>query len=193
MIIKMPRWQSYMATTVKPIFTPQQCEMVIQAGHKQKPEVAQVGMNKPGGGVDTKKRTTTISWIPFKEMPEMYQDINNVMQITNSNHFGFENMKSNEEAQYTEYEEGAFYDWHMDLEINGVNDSPIRKISMTILLSDPSTFKGGELEFMEKNKTPNLKQGQAIFFASFIRHRVAPVTKGIRRSLVMWFGGQPFK
>ena len=46
---------------------------------------------------------------------------------------------------------------------------------------------------MEKNKIPNLKQGQAIFFASFLRHRVAPVKKGIRRSLVMWFGGQPFK
>ena len=61
------------------------------------------------------------------------------------------------------------------------------------LLSDPSTFTGGDLEFMEKNKMPALKQGQAIFFASFIRHRVAPVKKGIRRSLVMWFGGQPFK
>ena len=64
---------------------------------------------------------------------------------------------------------------------------------MTCLLSDPSTFTGGELEFMEKNKIPNLKQGQAIFFASFLRHRVAPVKKGTRRSLVMWFGGQPFK
>ena len=60
MIIKMPRWSSYMATTTAPIFTPQQCEMVIQAGHKQKPQVAQVGMNKPGGGVDTKKRTTNV-------------------------------------------------------------------------------------------------------------------------------------
>ena len=46
---------------------------------------------------------------------------------------------------------------------------------------------------MEKNKMPNLQQGQAIFFASFIRHRVAPVKKGMRRSLVMWFGGTPFK
>ena len=45
----------------------------------------------------------------------------------------------------------------------------------------------------KKNKVPDLKQGQAIFFASFIRHRVAPVTKGMRRSLVMWFGGTPFK
>ena len=194
MIIKMPRWQSYMATTIKPIFTPQQCEMVIQAGHKQKPEIAQVGMNNPkGGGVNTKKRTTTISWIPFKEMPDMYSQIEDTMQATNLNHFGFENMKITEPAQFTEYPKGGFYDWHMDLDINGTHEPPVRKISMTILLSDPSTFKGGQLEFMEKNKVPDLKQGQAIFFASFIRHRVAPVTKGMRRSLVMWFGGTPFK
>ena len=193
MIIKMPRWQSYMATTTEPIFTPQQCEMVIQAGHKQKQQVAEVGMNKPGGGVDTKKRTTTISWIPFKEMKEMYLQIEATMQATNLNHFGFENMKITEPAQFTEYPKGGFYDWHMDLDVNGQHEPPVRKISMTILLSDPSTFKGGNLEFMEKNKVPELKQGQAIFFASFIRHRVAPVTKGMRRSLVMWFGGTPFK
>ena len=193
MIIKMPRWSSYMATTIEPIFTPQQCEMVIQAGHKQKPEVAQVGINKPGGAVDTKKRTTTISWIPFKEMKEMYSQIEATMQATNLNHFGFENMKITEPAQFTEYPKGGFYDWHMDLDVNGTHEPPVRKISMTILLSDPSTFKGGHLEFMEKNKMPSLKQGQAIFFASFIRHRVAPVTKGMRRSLVMWFGGTPFK
>jgi len=193
MITKMPKWSSYMATTIQPIFTPQQCEMVIQAGHKQKPETAQVGMNKPGGGVDTKKRTTTISWIPFKEMPEMYSQVEATMQSTNLNHFGFENMRITEPAQFTEYPKGGFYDWHMDLDVHGAFEPPIRKISMTILLSDPSTFKGGELEFMEKNKLADLKQGQAIFFASFIRHRVAPVKKGIRRSLVMWFGGTPFK
>ena len=59
MIIKMPRWQSYMATTTKPMFSPQQCQDIINAGHAEKPQVAQVGMNKPGGGVDKKKRTTT--------------------------------------------------------------------------------------------------------------------------------------
>ena len=193
MITKMPRWSSYMATTIKPIFTPQQCKMVIQAGYKQKPETAQVGINKPGGGIDTKKRTTTISWIPFKEMPEMYSEIESIMHSTNLNHFGFENMKMTEPAQFTEYPKGGFYDWHMDLDVNGTHEPPVRKISMTIFLSDSSTFKGGQLEFMEKNKVSDLKQGQAIFFASFIRHRVAPVTKGMRRSLVMWFGGTPFK
>ena len=66
---------------------------------------------------------------------------------------------------------------------------------MTCLLSDPSEFTGGDLLFSdvpEYNPTP-LKQGQAIFFASFLRHKVTPITKGIRKSLVMWFGGPPFK
>jgi PKHD-type hydroxylase len=47
---------------------------------------------------------------------------------------------------------------------------------------------------MDKGKkADDLKQGQAIFFASFLRHRVAPVKKGVRRSLVMWFGGPPLR
>ena len=63
------------------------------------------------------------------------------------------------------------------------------------LLSDPSEFTGGELTFSEMGdqKPLPLKQGQAIFFASFLRHKVAPVKKGVRKSLVMWFGGPPFK
>ena len=193
MIIKMPRWQSYMATTTEPMFSPEQCQDIINAGHAEKPQTAQVGMNRPGGGVDKKKRTTTISWIPFKKLPQMYKKVEHQLSLVNLNHFGFENVQITEPAQFTEYPKGGFYDWHMDLDVKGQHEPPVRKISMTCLLSDPSTFTGGELEFMEKNKIPNLKQGQAIFFASFLRHRVAPVKKGTRRSLVMWFGGQPFK
>ena len=54
-------------------------------------------------------------------------------------------------------------------------------------------FEGGGLELMSDGKIARPKQGQAIFFASFIRHRVIPITKGTRKSLVMWFGGTPFK
>ena len=187
MIIKMPRWQSYMATTIKPIFTPQQCDMVIQAGHKQKPEVAQVGMNKPGGGVDTKKRTTTISWIPFKEMPEMYSQIEATMQATNLNHFGFENMEITEPAQFTEYPKGGFYDWHMDCDVSMAHEPPVRKISMTILLNHESQFEGGELELM----APGKKAKQGIVMGRAVRILVK--LKGNRKSLVMWFGGTPFK
>ena len=81
----------------------------------------------------------------------------------------------------------------MDNDVQGKHQPPVRKISMTLLLSDPSTFEGGELEFMSKGKRAKLKQGQAIFFASWLQHQVKPVTKGERKSLVMWFGGPSFK
>ena len=190
-----PQWKSLLANTTKPIFTPEQCQDIIDMGHKQKTEKAEVGhREKAGGKYDTKKRITTISWIPFAEMPDMYRIIERTMKQVNGNHFGFEGMVITEPAQFTEYPTGGFYDWHMDAEVNCQWEPPVRKISMTILLSPDKEFEGGDLEFMsEGNKPPQLVQGQAIFFCSLIRHRVAKVEKGIRRSLVMWFGGTPFK
>ena len=64
---------------------------------------------------------------------------------------------------------------------------------MTLLLSPENEFEGGDLELGKSGNVAKLKQGHAIFFASFIRHRVKPVTRGRRQSLVMWFGGTPFK
>ena len=190
-----PAWKSLMANTIGPIFTPQQCQDIINMGHQQKAQKAQVGNKKSDkGAYDTKKRITTIGWIPFKTMPEMYQMIEDAMLKANGNHFGYDGMQLSEYAQFTEYPKGGFYDWHMDAEVNCQFEPPVRKISMTILLSPPNEFEGGDLEFMsEGNKPPQLLQGQAIFFCSMIRHRVAKVKKGIRRSLVMWFGGPPFK
>ena len=64
---------------------------------------------------------------------------------------------------------------------------------MMLILHMSQPFEGGDLELMREEKIAKLKQGHAIFFASFIRHRVTPVIKGNRKSLVMWFGGTPFK
>ena len=193
-LIFEPKWKSYMAITTEPIFTPQQCQLVIKAGHTQKPEEAKVGTANAGGAPDTKKRVTTISWIPFEKMKEMYQQIEAQVLKVNANHFGFDGIRLTEPAQFTEYPKGGFYDWHMDSDTVFIHEPTVRKISMTLLLSDPSEFKGGELQFMDKTKEiKDLKQGQAIFFASFLRHRVAPVKKGVRRSLVMWFGGPPLR
>ena len=194
MIPTEPTWRSYVVETTQPIFSPKQCQMVINKGISLKSEEAKVGIGKKsGGGYDPEKRITTISWIPFKEMPEMYKDIEKTMLQANNNHFGFEGMRLTEPGQFTHYLTGGFYEWHMDNDVVGKHQPPVRKISMTLLLSDPSTFEGGELEFMSKGKTAKLKQGQAIFFSSWLQHRVKPVTKGERYSLVMWFGGPPFK
>ena len=194
-MIYEPRWRSLLANTTKPIFSTQQCQDIINAGHQQKAEEAKVGhTDTKEGAHDTKKRVTTISWIPFKVLPQMYKIVERTMKQVNGNHFGYDGMQITEPAQFTEYPKGGFYDWHMDADVNCQFEPPIRKISMTILLSPSHEFEGGGLEFLtEGNKPPQLIQGQAIFFCSLLRHRVAKVKKGIRRSLVMWFGGPPFK
>jgi len=192
MIITEPRWKSLIVETTTPIFTPEQCQMIIEAGHKQPREDGQVGGGK-GGKVDTQTRLSHISWIPFNVLPEMYKTLDKVMQATNRNHMGFEGMQITEPAQFTEYSNGGFYDWHIDSDVECSKEPPVRKISMTCLLSKDDEFEGGGLELMSEGKFARPKQGHAIFFASFIRHRVVPVTRGTRRSLVMWFGGTPFK
>jgi len=191
--IKEPKWKSWIIQTTTPIFTPEQCRKIIEAGRRQPPQQAQIGMGKPGGGTDTKKRVTTISWIPFNEMEPMYRDLHKFIQAANLNHFGFDDIRITENAQFTEYPEGGFYDWHMDCDVNMAHEPPVRKISMTLLLNDPSEFEGGDLELMSPGKYQPIKQGHAICFASFINHRVNVVKRGVRQSLVVWFGGKPFK
>ena len=194
MIITEPRWKSFCVQTTNPMFSPKQCQMIIEAGRAEPRHNATVGAAKEKGGiVDTETRTSHISWIPFSKMPEMYKDIEKIMKATNGNHFGFDGMQITELAQYTEYPSGGFYDWHMDSDVNFAHEPPVRKISMTCLLSHESEFEGGELEMEKEENKVKLVQGQAVFFASFIKHRVAPITQGVRKSLVMWFGGPPLR
>ena len=98
-----PKWKSLLANTTAPIFTPEQCQDIINMGHQQKKEEARVGSKEKEGKYDTKMRITTISWIPFKAMPDMYRIIERVMKQVNGNHFGYEGMQITEPAQFTEY------------------------------------------------------------------------------------------
>ncbi len=194
MIHTEPKWKNYMVKTIEPIFTPEQCNIISELGRSMPPQNAQVG--SPNGGTqDTKTRVSHISWIPFKHPNSipMYEKLEDVMHKTNRNHFGFQNMAINEQAQYTEYPEGGFYDWHMDCDLTMEKEPPVRKISMTLVLSHESEFEGGGLELWKSGNIVRPQQGHAVFFASFINHRVVPVTKGLRKSLVMWFGGEPFR
>ena len=192
MILLEPNWKAYIVGTNEPIFTPEECQEIIKVGREQPKQEAKVG-DKGGAGLDLKLRTSDISWIPFDKAVPMYQRIEELMLKTNNNHFGFEGMQLTEFGQYTEYQPGGFYGWHVDNDINMKNQPPVRKISMTLALSPDDEYEGGGLELMEDGKFVKPKQGHAVFFASFCRHRAVQVTKGIRRSLVMWFGGPSFK
>ena len=75
----------------------------------------------------------------------------------------------------------------------GVNNDS-RKISFSCLLNDPSEFEGGDLTLMPDSigYPIKLKQYEICFFPSWMPHKVVPVTKGTRISLVGWVHGPDF-
>jgi len=97
-------------------------------------------------------------------------------------------------VQINEYSIGGFYDWHSDQVAHDRDGSGTqRKISLTLLLSDPDTYEGGDLIFEGSDQPPTRKQGSIIIFPSFIKHTVTPVTSGVRYSAVVWAKGPYFK
>ena len=187
-----PSWKSFIVITKDPIFTPDQCDKIIEVGRSLPKQQAEIGGVRKGE-INTNKRLSNISFIPFESSVPMYRELEKVMLKYNRNHFGFEGMQIAEHAQYTEYSEGGFYNWHVDSFLDHPNQPPVRKISMSCLLSREDEFEGGDMEFFDEDRSVKLKQGHAVFFASFIRHKVQPVKRGNRKSLVIWFGGPPFK
>ena len=95
-----------------------------------------------------------------------------------------------EPLQLLRYPVGGHYDWHTDLGAQGVIS--LRKVSVTVLLSPPEDFEGGQLELQVGSQVlqPPLRQGSAVLFPAWQQHRVAPVTAGTRDALVLWVVGK---
>jgi PKHD-type hydroxylase len=197
MIITEPKWKSYVVETIEPIFTAKLCKEIIDLSSTLKKEQGKIvpyaaPVNAAAAVNDQNLRQSTISWLPFNKMQPMYDDLIYLIQKINRNHFGFSDIQITEPAQVSEYSKGQFYNWHTDSIIDMDREPPVRKLSMTLLLNDPSEFEGGNLEIAGKQMS-HMKQGYAAIFASFLQHRVTPVTKGVRKALVVWFSGEPFK
>lgn len=194
MIIFEPSWKSYAVETTDPVFSIDECNRIIELGKNLPSHDARVGADRNTTKVlekNHKVRLTNVSWIPFKQAPWMYARLEHWMHTINNKHMGFYQLQIGEYAQFTVYSKKHHYDWHTDSSVEFSKTCAVRKMSMSILLNNPKEFKGGELQLIDKKKSLVLKQGYAIFFASFIAHRVLPVKKGTRISLTMWFGGPP--
>ena len=190
MIIFEPPWKSYIVKTTDPVFSPDECNTIIELGKKLPRKEGNVGFGGKNK-IDHKIRRNKISWIPFSKAQWMYSKLEHWMHTVNNKHMGFNALQIGEYAQFTKYSKKEHYDWHVDSSDKMSKSPPVRKMSMIILLNDPKEFKGGELQIVNKKKLMPLKQGYGVFFASFIAHRVVPLTKGNRFSLTMWFGGPP--
>jgi len=151
--------------------------------------------NFGGGKRSDKTRKSKIFFIPkTHEFFNLYNSIFKEVVKFNKDYFKFQLTEILGHIQYTEYDESyqGHYDWHLDI---GSDDSSLRKISVVIQLSDPSEYEGGELQVQNGQipyRTCNKEKGSMIMFPSFLLHRVTPVTKGCRRTLVLWVSGPPF-
>ena len=155
-------------------------------------------------GVDEKTRVTDIAWTNDQWV---YDTIWPFMMQANVEAGWQYDIKSAESSQVTRYKKGGFYNFHKDgngchmAKYNNPSNAfvhdHVRKLSMTVLLNE--SFEGGAFEFASYGKedciiTPlEMKQGDIVVFPSCMEHRVAPITKGIRYSLVTWFLGPPFR
>ena len=135
------------------------------------------------------ERTPDIGWI--------FDKLNFILQSINEMYYGFE-LNGYNMFQYTTYkaEEKGKYNWHMDMLLGDRSkDYEPRKLTLTLLLNDD--FEGGEFQLnMGNQNNPTIlpaKKGRALLFPSFMIHRVTPITKGTRKSLVVWCLGPKFQ
>tara|TARA_R110001592_G_scaffold332197_2_gene615439 strand:+ start:3458 stop:4090 length:633 start_codon:yes stop_codon:yes gene_type:complete len=146
-------------------------------------------------GLSEEYRKSSLKWItPFDSNLWLYEKLMDLIQTANIAMWNFDLHSVRDNIQYTEYrgEEKGFYDWHLDI---GSNQLSTRKISITVQLSDPSEYEGGNLELKpgEDAHHPSKTKGTVVVFPSYLLHRVTPVTKGLRKSLVLWSGGSSYK
>ena len=158
---------------------------------------------KPIHNVDKKIRISDIAWCNEQWL---YDIIWPWMQQANKEANWNYHIKAAESMQITRYKKGGFYNLHHDgngdhlsaynIPKNTFMHGHVRKLSMSVMLND--NFEGGAFEFASYSKencniTPiKATTGSIIVFPSSIEHRVAPITKGTRYSVVCWFNGPPF-
>jgi PKHD-type hydroxylase len=192
-----------------------QAEMAITGGVSKKVETGGKLTNKEIKNIQ-KKRDSDIVWMNDKWI---YDAVHPYIHEANQKAgWNFE-WDWSESCQFTKYGVGQYYGWHCDSweepyqrkqNEDGtypIDHGKIRKLSVTISLTEPDEYVGGNLEFdfrnqidWERDKKSKIKEcteirprGSIIVFPSFVWHRVAPVTKGVRNSLVVWNLGYPFK
>ena len=191
------------------------CDDIVRFGLQKKDQMALTGgytkntIANPSNIKDLKnKRDSNIVWLSEQWI---YKEIHPFIRTANNNAGWNFNWDFSEACQFTKYNKDQYYGWHCDSwegAYNKPNDpashGKIRKLSVTLSLSDPKDYKGGELEIDCRNLDPDKKQnvcslqqikskGSLVVFPSFVWHRVKPVTKGSRYSLVIWSLGWPFK
>lgn len=156
------------------VIPPIACEQIIEQGLKRELINAGIGQeNKKSEG-----RSTKVSFIDNAFLKLIIENM-----VKDS--FPEYTIEEAEDLQFAVYEKGDFYGLHKDSD-----EKNKRVLSVSVQLSEPSEYEGGELVFEDGIKHESFKQrGVVIIFPSNLYHQVLPITKGTRYSLVQWFKG----
>lgn len=172
----------------KDAFTPKELDAIINIGQSVEIERASTY-----GGNDPKVRDSYVNFLfPNEVTGWVFHRIAGVIGEVNARFFGFDLYTMEQGLQFTRYQApGEHYEWHID---RGMNTG-VRKLSLSLQLSDPNDYEGGDLEmwFGGEPIKASRDRGMITLFPSYALHRVTPVTKGVRYSLVCWVSGPPFK
>jgi|LWDU01.1.fsa_nt_gi PKHD-type hydroxylase len=166
----------------------EECDFLI-ADCKQE-EFSDAIIQSKGGISEHKTRKSNIVWVDSKKL--IHRAMTNFMREANQDFFKY-NITSSEPIQFSEYKKGDHYISHKD-EVWGTKEN-IRKLTVTILLSDPKSFSGGELQLYNGTNSffePLDKRGTIICHNCYDWHNVTPVMDGVRYSLVQWSSGPRF-
>ena len=163
---------------------PDQIDQIVEAALTQP---AQPGTIFSSGDAKREVRSCTVRWLSEQWIKDLIWSY-----VDRTNKADFELAIENQcELQFVEYDGGLahHYHWHHDVDWNGQTCRD-RKLSVTIQLTDPSDYEGGEFEFEAIQTTADFKsKGTVLVFPSYLRHRIHPVTSGTRYALVAWFSG----
>ena len=168
------------------VFTEEECEKIIKIAKDK-------GLIKGVTRGETDIRESQICWLyPDDNLDWLYRRITDIVLNLNDRFFQFDLHGIDEGLQFTNYKAPSNkYEKHVDKGFNYV----IRKLSISIQLTDPKKYEGGELFLYEGEEGMEMKkeQGDLVLFPSYVLHEVKPVTKGERNSLVAWVTGKQFK
>jgi PKHD-type hydroxylase len=174
-------------------FSKEECQTIIDIAKDK-------GLVKGTTKGESDVRDSKISWLyPSDGMDWVFRRVTDITLNLNERFFKFDLFGLNEGFQFTNYESpSGKYGKHIDRAIN----LPVRKLSVSIQLTNPDEYEGGELKLHngqvnqdsnEEGIVMNKEQGTLILFPSYTLHEVMPVTKGERNSLVTWATGKQFK
>jgi PKHD-type hydroxylase len=167
-------------------FTPDECLHLI-AEFTPRLQPALVEAMDPGESAGIRK-SSAVFVFPDRSTNWVFERLAKALEI-NDAVYGFEVTEFREGFQFTRYEVGEYYGPHFDI---GPGRLTERKLSLTVQLSAPEQYTGGELVIYPEFVAPK-EQGTMTVFPSFMCHDVRPVKTGDRYSMVSWVAGPPFK